>query len=781
MLRDYQQQASDAAYNYFTDKKAKYNAIEVLPTGSGKSHIIADVAARLKAPILIFQPSKEILQQNFAKMQAVQPFGCSIYSASFNSKEIGMITFATIGSVKGHPELFESFKYVIVDECHSVNPRQGMYKDFFEAIGNTKILGLTATPYRLTSYMSGSMLKFITRTRPNVFSKVIYQVQVKTLLDMGYLAKLRYFQMNMIGWNADNLKVNSTGADYTDKSLIAEYERVGFYGYLVDTVKRLINPKAGRKPHGILVFTRFVKEAMQLTQSIQGCEIVTGETPKKERERILTEFKSGKIPVVANVGVLTCLSEDTEILTKRGWETKDSINENDMVAQYENEEISFEKPIRIIKKLHSSDFVKIDGRYMNLRITNDHNVIYRNRVRKGLGEWRKDKAINLVGKKVFIPVSGFSNVDKIEIQNVDKYINKNRFIATNSYNYRKKGMSYDEAKRQSFVLLEQRKKQVPLNPSELSIAQCRFIGFWLGDGSKFSVKNQGTRYALTQSTGTPNLCLWIENILKECNIKYSVKEYDGGISKIMGKTCKCQGYKTYSLSKGTGGDKQYNGSKLYQLFPYLDKNGSNLYWGLNREQYFALMEGLFKADGNHGDNKVYKGSKIIGEHKELFDLLQAIGVCRGFRVMVTKCTMRKNNKHQLYNISLADYRYHQLVNEPFVIEKNSTPQNVWCVTMPKGTIVTRRNGRVAILGNCGFDYPELDTIVMARPTMSLAMYYQIVGRAIRPFKGKEGWFVDLVGNIDRFGHVDDLRLEDSGNGKWAVYSNGKQLTNVLFQ
>ena len=36
-------------------------------------------------------------------------------------------------------------------------------------------------------------------------------------------------------------------------------------------------------------------------------------------------------------------------------------------------------------------------------------------------------------------------------------------------------------------------------------------------------------------------------------------------------------------------------------------------------------------------------------------------------------------------------------------------------------------------------------------------------------------------NIDRFGHVDDLRLEDSGNGKWAVYSNGKQLTNVLFQ
>jgi DNA repair protein RadD len=386
MLRDYQQKASDAAYQYFTDKKAKYNAIMVLPTGSGKSLVIADIAARLKSPVIIFQPSKEILEQNFAKMQAINPFGCTIFSASFNQKEVGKITFATIGSVKNHPELFKRFEYILVDEAHCCNPKQGMYKDFFESIGDTKILGLTATPYRLTQCMGGSMLKFLTRTRPNVFSKVIYQVQISTLLDMGYLAKLRYFPMNIVGWNANNLKANTTGADYTDRSVIAEYERVGFYGFLVDIVKRLMNPCGGRKPHGILVFTRFVKEAMMLTKSISGCEIVTGETPKKEREQILKLFKRGSIPVVANVGVLTT----------------------------------------------------------------------------------------------------------------------------------------------------------------------------------------------------------------------------------------------------------------------------------------------------------------------------------------------------------------------------------------------------------GFDYPELDTIVMARPTMSLAMYYQIVGRGIRPYEGKEGWFVDLCGNIDRFGHVDDLRLIDSGNGKWAVYSKGKQLTNVLF-
>ncbi len=81
----------------------------------------------------------------------------------------------------------------------------------------------------------------------------------------------------------------------------------------------------------------------------------------------------------------------------------------------------------------------------------------------------------------------------------------------------------------------------------------------------------------------------------------------------------------------------------------------------------------------------------------------------------------------------------------------------------------------------GFDFPALSTIVLARPTMSLALYYQMVGRAIRPYKNKIGWIVDLCGNVKRFGRVDQLYLHDTGNGKWAVFSGQKQLTNVFFE
>lgn len=96
ILRDYQQAASDKAVAFFMDKKKKHNAVMVLPTGSGKSLVIADIASRLEGHTLVFQPSKEILEQNFKKLCSYGILDCSIYSASFNSKEISRITFAQL-------------------------------------------------------------------------------------------------------------------------------------------------------------------------------------------------------------------------------------------------------------------------------------------------------------------------------------------------------------------------------------------------------------------------------------------------------------------------------------------------------------------------------------------------------------------------------------------------------------------------------------------------------------------------------------------------------------
>lgn len=273
---------------------------------SGKSLVIADIASRLEGPLLVFQPSKEILQQNFAKLQSYGIFDCGCYSASVGCKDINRITFATIGSVMNHMSDFDCFKNIIIDECHYVNSKAGQYKQFIEA-KNRQVVGLTATPYRLDRAEGGSILKFLTRVRPRIFSKVIYCCQIGELLSKGYLADLHYYDLTAL--DLRRVRSNSTGADYDERSLLAEYERCGFYDKLSNTVVKVLQPKSGIPRKGVLVFTAFTKEARQLVDKLQSigvnAAIVTGETPKKERETILEGFKRREIKVVANVGVLT--------------------------------------------------------------------------------------------------------------------------------------------------------------------------------------------------------------------------------------------------------------------------------------------------------------------------------------------------------------------------------------------------------------------------------------------------------------------------------------------
>lgn len=297
-LRDYQQAASDAAINFFSKKRSKKNGIIVLPTGSGKSLVIADIAHRLDAPVLIFQPSKEILEQNYLKMCSYNVLGVSIFSASAGQKEISKITFATIGSVINCIDRFRVFRYVIIDECHLVNSQAGMYHDFIEAL-SCKVIGLTATPYRLHTDALGTILKFLTRTRPRVFHEVIYHVQVRTLKERGYLADLRYYNLNVI--DQSKLRLNSTGNDFTDLSVRRYYRETNFNDTLEGYVRRLLVKRSS-----ILVFTRFVEEAQNLVKAFGGrAAVVEATMRKKDREKVLSDFRAGRINVVANVGVLT--------------------------------------------------------------------------------------------------------------------------------------------------------------------------------------------------------------------------------------------------------------------------------------------------------------------------------------------------------------------------------------------------------------------------------------------------------------------------------------------
>lgn len=294
--RPYQQEAIDANIAFFKSDK-NHHAIEILPTGSGKSIVIAHTAMNLEGNTIIFQPSKEILEQNYSKYISYG-YRASIYSASAGMKHIDKVTFATIGSVAKKHHLFKEVKNIIIDECDLVNAKGGMYTNFIKAIEGCKVLGLTATPYRLSASFDGAMLKFLTRTRPRIFSEVLYYIQNDVLFNNGFLAKLEYFSFNVI--DRSMLALNSTGTDFTESSLRSYYKKIDMPKVTMYYANRLL---AKRK--NLLIFCALIEEARQAAAGIPGAVVLTGETKTEERTRILTQFKSGKIKCVVNVGVLT--------------------------------------------------------------------------------------------------------------------------------------------------------------------------------------------------------------------------------------------------------------------------------------------------------------------------------------------------------------------------------------------------------------------------------------------------------------------------------------------
>lgn len=302
-LREYQQQAVDTGLDVFN--RGKKNSVLVMPTGSGKSLVIASIAKELEGNTIVLQPSVEILEQNLEKTKNFGFKDVGVFSASAGQKEIGKITFAMIGSIYNKPELWSHFRNIIIDECHLTNAKGGMYAEFIESNGGN-VLGLTATPFRLHAYndlKTGNKVvvaKLLTRTNPKIFNDIAHVTQISELYDKGYLCPVEYYTYDL--YDHSDLELNTTGMDFKEESLRAYNQARNIIEVVADTITKL-------KAKHILVFNVFVEEAEVLSAKLRQLGIssasISSKTKKSDRKRILSEFKSGKIKVVTNVGVLT--------------------------------------------------------------------------------------------------------------------------------------------------------------------------------------------------------------------------------------------------------------------------------------------------------------------------------------------------------------------------------------------------------------------------------------------------------------------------------------------
>lgn len=314
-LRPYQKDCVDKII-WSKNTGLEGNELVVLPTGAGKSVVIAHLADQLKEPILILQPTKEILEQNYSKLiQYVDEDKIGIYSASMGEKEVGYYTLATIQSIYTKPEFFSHYAIIFIDEAHLLNPKSmGMFMGFIKKINQIrerqgkkkiKVIGFTATPYRMDSMYIGwgtpevrvvTTIKLVNRMKGFFWSRILYNINTQELVDMGYLCPLEYVDYSIV--EHSQIPTNKSKSDFDLNS----FEKI-----ISDRKQRIIDAINYGKNNAksILIFCSSIAQAKKFSEITEDSAMVTGATPKKEREKIISDFKNGTTKVVFNVGVLT--------------------------------------------------------------------------------------------------------------------------------------------------------------------------------------------------------------------------------------------------------------------------------------------------------------------------------------------------------------------------------------------------------------------------------------------------------------------------------------------
>lgn len=297
-LRPYQQ---DAIAKLLTSLMHGKNPVCALPTGSGKSVIIAELCNRLDGRVLVLSHRRELLAQNWATIAGMGEDGAGVYSAGLSRRESdARVVVGGVASVfRRMDELQASgpFRYILIDEAHyALSDKSGntMYDQVLRACPQAQRVGMSATPYRMPDTP-------IWGSDGSWFDDLACEVHISDLTRQGFLAPLTGVRTASM---PDLSSVRVRGGEFAIGDLSQASSEASVVASACDEILYLAQDR-----HHILIFCVDRLHASVVADALRerGCEpaIVLGNTESEERDDILSRFKGGRIRHLINVGVLT--------------------------------------------------------------------------------------------------------------------------------------------------------------------------------------------------------------------------------------------------------------------------------------------------------------------------------------------------------------------------------------------------------------------------------------------------------------------------------------------
>jgi DNA repair protein RadD len=307
-LRPYQKEAVQSTLQHF--RKSRNPAVIVLPTGAGKSIVIAELARIARGRVLVLAHVRELVEQNHSKYLSLG-LEAGIYSAGLDRKDVQQKTiFGSIQSVaRAEENFFEGFSLLVIDECHRVSVEGET--QYFQVISKLKkantdlcILGLTATPYRLGYgwiYEYHAQKKMKVSSLERFFKNCVFELSLSYMIQNHFLTPPIQIDAPVACYDFSSLQLKGTHylSEHIEK-LLKDQKRI-----TPIIIQNIIELSAERK--GVMIFTSTVGHAEEILTLLPKniSALVIGDTDDHERDQIIQDFKKEKLKFLVNVSVLT--------------------------------------------------------------------------------------------------------------------------------------------------------------------------------------------------------------------------------------------------------------------------------------------------------------------------------------------------------------------------------------------------------------------------------------------------------------------------------------------
>ena len=293
VLRPYQIEALNAIVN--AEANGINKQLVVLPTGAGKTILFSELPSIRpnSLPMLVLAHREELLNQAKEKILSANPnLNVAIEQAEKKAGQADVVvaSVATLGR-NNTPRILEYdknyFKSIIIDEAHHAAAQS--YKRIVDYFNTSFLLGVTATPQRSDS----------TRLT-DVFQEIVYYKSIQDLIKEGWLCPLIGYRVNT---STDLTNVEMQNGEYNQVQLEDEVNNPERNARIVAAYNALANSTK------TIVFAAGVNHARTLAKEFEkagtSVRVIVGTTPSDERRQTLSDFRSGNLKVIVNVGVLT--------------------------------------------------------------------------------------------------------------------------------------------------------------------------------------------------------------------------------------------------------------------------------------------------------------------------------------------------------------------------------------------------------------------------------------------------------------------------------------------